>query len=226
VDWRNFFRGIFFSLLPKEYWHSCQPSSTVDFARSAVASGLLECTGFLYLLVHGYFHFLAVRTQQLQAVEGANAGTQLYWLALLTFEYVFHPLSLLALGLAGEGALRSWAAFFMNEIIPSFPIKLAALVQARLKARRLEKSMGPDVPDLFERPHGMDYDIRISAQRPKDGWRVSITIAVADEFHEIVRAETNTGLRPFTYRLRKLPAGHIIRGIYRYDPPLDDRNKG
>ena len=226
MDWRNFFRGIFFSLLPKDYWRSWRPSSTVDFARSAVASGLLECVGFLSLLVQGYFHFLAVRTQQLQAVDGANAGTQLYWLALLTFEYAFHPLSLLAICLAGEGALRSWAAFFTNEIIPSFPIKLAALAQDRLKARRMEKSMGPDIPDLFERPLGVDYDIRISAQRPKEGWRVPITVAVADEFHEVVRVETNTGPRPFTYLLRKLPAGRVIRGIYRYDPPVDQGHEG
>jgi hypothetical protein len=142
VDWRNFFEGIFYSLLPKEYWRSWRPSSTVDFARSAITSGLIECGGFLYLLVYGYFHFLAVRTHQLQAVEGANEGTQLYFFSVLTVEYAFHPLSLLALCLSGEGALRSWAAFFTDEIVPSLPIKLAALTQAWLKMRRMEKSIG------------------------------------------------------------------------------------
>jgi hypothetical protein len=221
VDWRNFFRGIFFSLLPKDYWQSWRPSSTVDFARSAVVSGLLECVGFLYLLVHGYFYFLAVRTHQLSGIEHTNEGTQLYWLVLLTFEYAFHPLSLLAICLAGEGALRSWAAFFTKEIVPSFPIKLAALGQDWLKARRGDKAVGPDIPDLFERPNGVEHDLRISAQRPKDGWRASITVDVAGEFHEIVRVETDAMPRPFVYVLRKLPAGHVIRGIYRYDPPIE-----
>lgn len=171
------------------------------------------------MLIYGYFHFLAVRTHQLQGVEGANEGTQLYWFSLLTVEYVFHPFSLLALCLSGEGALRSWAAFFVDEIVPSLPIKLAALAQQRLKVRRQQKSMGTELPDLFERSLGVEYDIRISAQRPKDGWRVSITVAIEDEFYEIVRAETEAAARPFTYLLRRLPPGIVIRGVCRYDPP-------
>lgn len=221
MDWRSFFCGIFFSSLPKEYWQSWRPSSTVDFTRSALASGLLECAAFLYLLVHGYFRFLAVRAHQLQQLPSANEGTQLYWLVLLTIEYAFHPLSLLAIFLAGDGALRSWAAFITGEIVPSIPIKVVALAQAWLRARRLEKSAGPAVPDLFERLQGMDYDLRIAAQRPKDGWRVSTTVSVEDEFHEIVRMEPGTGIRPFIYLLRKLPAGRVMRGMYRYDPPVN-----
>ena len=224
VDWRNFFRGIFFSFLPKDYWRSWRPSSTVDFARSAMASGLIECAGFLFLLVHGYFHFIAIRTQQLRAVEHTNEGTQLYWLALLTFEYLFHPLTILALGLSAEGALRLWAAFFTDEIIPSFPIKFFAVVQAWRAAKRREAESGPDIPDLFERSNGTDYDIRIFAKRPKDGWRVSITVDVAGEFHEIVRIETDPGLRPYLYVLRRLPAGRVLRGMYGYDPPIDQGN--
>lgn len=224
MDWPNFFRGIFFSLLPKDCWRSWRPSSTVDFARSAVASGLLELSGFLYLLVHGYFHFLAVRAQQLQAVERTNEGTQLYWLALLTFEYLFHPLSLLAICLSGEGAVRAWAAFFTDEIFPSFPIKFAALANAWLEKRQTDKTRGSEISDLFERPQGADCDIRISSQRPKDGWRPSITVDVAGEFHEIVGVDADPGPRPYIYLLRRLPPGRIIRGIYRYDPPSDQGN--
>lgn len=221
MDWRNFFRGIFFSLLPKDYWRSWRPSSTVDFTRSALASGLLECAAFLYLLVKGYFRFLAVRAHQFQPLQGANEGTQLYWLVLLTIEYAFHPLSLLSIFLVADGALRSWAAFITDEIVPSLPIALVAIAQGWLRARRLEKSLGPALRDQFERSQGMDYDIRIAAQRPKDGWRVSTTVSVAGEFYEIVRMETESGIRPFIYLLRKLPAGRVMRGMYRYDPPLD-----
>lgn len=186
----------------------------------------MECVGFLFLLVRGYFHFLAVRAHQLQGIEGSNEGTQLYWLALLTFEYAFHPLSLLAIGLAGEGALRSWAAFFTDEIVPSLPVKLAALVQDWLRKRRHDKTLGPDIPDLFERSRGTDYDIRICAQRPTEGWRASIAVDVEGEFHEIVRVETGASPRPFIYLLRRLPAGRVIRGIYRYDPPRDQGTEG
>lgn len=221
MDWRNFFRGIFSSVLPKEYWRSWRPSSTVDFTRSALASGLLECAAFLYLLVHGYFRFLAGRAHQLQPLQSANEGTQLYWLVLLTIEYAFRPLSLLAIFLVGDGALRSWAAFITDEIVPSIPIRVVALAQGWLRARRLQKSMGPAIPDLFERSEGMDYHLRIAAQRPKDGWRVSTTVSVSGEFHEIVRMETGLGTRPFVYLLRKLPAGRVMRGMYRYDPPVN-----
>lgn len=223
---QDFFSGIFFSLLPKNYWRSWRPSSTVVFVRSAIASGLLECAGSLYLLALGYFHFLAVRTQQLEAVRRTNESTQLYWLVLLTLEYAFHPLSLVAIGMAGEGALRSWAAFFTDEIVSSIPLRLAAAAQDWLNARQREKAIGPDIPDLFERPQGMDYDVQIAAQRPKAGWRVSITVAVSGEFHEIVRVETGAGPRPFLYRLRRLPAGSVIRGMYRYEPPSGHADEG
>ena len=116
-----FFRGIFFSLLPKEYWRSWRPSSTVDLARSAMASGLVGVRRLSISSGTRLFHFIAVRTQQLQAVDHTNEGTQLYWLVLLTFEYLVHPLSLVALCLAGEGALRLWAAYFTDEIIHRFP---------------------------------------------------------------------------------------------------------
>ena len=221
MDWPNFFLGIFYSLLPKNYWRSWRPSSTVDFARSAIASGVIECVGFLYLLIHGYFHFLVVRTHQLQGVENTNEGTQLYVLVLLSIEYVFHPLSLICMGLMADGALRAWAAFLSDEILPSIPVRLVAWVQAWQQARQQKKTMGPEIPDLFERVREQDYDARICSQRPKDGWRISGTICVEAEFHEIVRVETGTTPRPFVYLLRKLPAGRVIRGMNRYDPPGD-----
>ena len=219
MDWPNFFRGIFYSFLPKACWRGWRPSSTVDFVRSALVSALLECALSLCLLIVGYVHFLVIRTHQLQAASDANEGTQLYLLVLLSFEYVLHPLSLIAIYVAAEGALRSWAAFFTDEVIPSLPMKVVVLIQDRVKAKKQEASTGPDVPDLFERGEDEAFDLRISAQRPKDGWRVSITVAVEDEFYEIVRVETAAGTRPFIYCLRKLPAGAVIRGVYRYDPP-------
>ncbi|MGO9086212.1 MAG: hypothetical protein ACLQBK_13380 [Candidatus Sulfotelmatobacter sp.] len=164
-------------------------------------------------------HFIIIRTHQLQAASDANEGTQLYLLVLLSLEYAVHPLSLIGIYLAGEGAFRSWAAFFTDEVLPSLPITVVVFIRDRVTARKQEASIGPDVPDLFERGEGEAFGLRICAQRPKDGWRVSVTVAVEEEFFEIVRVETGAGARPFTYGLRKLPAGAVIRGVYRYDPP-------
>ena len=106
---------------------------------------------------------------------------------------------------------------------PSFPIKLFAVAQTWREAKRREQALGPDIPDLFERMNETSYDIRISSKRPKDGWRESMTVDVAGEFHEIVRVEAGTGLHQFVYILRSLPPGRVIRGVYRYDPTLDQK---
>jgi hypothetical protein len=219
VNWPNFFRGIFYSFLPKVYWRGWRPSSTVDLVRSALVSGLLECAISACLLILGYLHFLTVRTHQLQAASNANEGTQLYFLVLLSFEYTFHPLAMITIFLTAEGALRSWSAFFSDEVMPSLPIRLVVLIQDHLEAKRKRESLGPDIPDLFERVAGEPVDLRVSAQKPKDGWRVSIAVAVEEEFYEIVKVETDASSRPFIYTLSKLPPGAIIRGLCRYDPP-------
>lgn len=216
MDWPNFFRGVFYSLLPRTWWGEWLPSSTVDFERSALLSGLLEFGIFLFLLVTGYFRFLVLRAHQLQAASGANEGTQLYFLVILSFEYSIHPLSLFAIFLAVEGAFRSWAAFFANEVVPSFPFRLAARVSTWRKKRMTNASLAPEIADHFER---QEEELHIFAQRPKDGWRAAITVAVEGEFYEIARIETAQSVRPIKHVLRKLPAGGVMRGGYRYDPP-------
>lgn len=153
MDWPDFFRGVFYSFLPKVCWRGWRPSSTVDFVRSAVLSGLLECAIGLYLLVVGFWHFLASRAQQLQPVD-ISEGTRLYLLGILSLEYIFHPLALIGIFLTAEGALRFSAAFLTDEVIPSLPIKLALLARARLDARRRSKLLGPEVPDRLEQLPG------------------------------------------------------------------------
>lgn len=219
MDWPNFLRGIFCSFLPKQFWGSWRPSSTVDFTRSAFVSGLFESAICASLLIQGYVHFLVIRTHQMQAAAQANEGTQLYFLVMLTIEYMFHPLSLIAVYLVGEGMLRSWAAFFTDEVIPSLPIKLFGLVQDRRKALKQKAALGPPLPDLLERVQGQGCDLKIASHIPKDGWRASITVGIEGEFYEITRTETGDGDRRFVYLLRRLRPGSVIRGLYRYDPP-------
>ena len=215
----NFFFGIFYSFLPKAYWRGWRPSSTVDFVRSAILSGLMEFGLCLYLLVLGFWHFVLVRTHQLQAASDANVGTQMYFMVLLGIEYIFHPLSILGIILAGEGALRMWASFFTDEVVPSFLPRLILLIQERRSARKKEASFGPDIPDVFEGIPGEASELRIFCRRPKEGWRASITVAVQGELYEIVRVENTAGARSLIYVLRKLQTGSMIRGTYRYDPP-------
>lgn len=215
----NFVYGIYYSFLPKAYWRGWRPSSTVDFVRSAILSGLLEFGLCLYLLVLGFWHFLLIRAQQLQGASEANVGTQMYFTALLGVEYVFHPLSMLGIVLAGEGALRAWAAYFTDEVVPSFLPRLILLIQEQRAARQKEASFGPEIPDVIEGIPGEAAELRIFSRRPKEGWRASITVAVQGQFYEIERVENTTGARSFVYILHKLQAGRVIRGNYSYDPP-------
>lgn len=226
MDWPNFFRGIFYSLLPKKLWGSWCPSSTVDFTQSALASGLLETAICVFLLIQGYIHFLFVRTHQMQAAAEANEGTQLYFMVIVSIEYVFHPLSLICIYLVGEGLLRSWAAFFTDEVLPSFPIKLVVVIRDRRNEKKQRALLGPPIADLFEPVHREAYELRIASQSPKEGWRTSITIAINSEFYEILRTENADSDRRFIYLLRRLPAGSVIRGVYRYDPPAQVEKAG
>lgn len=216
MDWPNFFRGIFYSFLPKQCWGRWRPASTVDFARSALVSGLLECTVTAYLLIVRYFHFLLIRTHQMQAASAANEGTQLYFLAVLSFEYVLHPLTMMGLFFVGEGVVRAWSAFSINEVIPTLPLRLVLLLQSWRAKRGREAGLGPELPDHVERSAG---ELRIACQRPKENWRPSISVVVEDEFYEITGVENVDGMRPILYTLQKLQPGKVIRGAYRYDPP-------
>ena len=112
-----------------------------------------------------------------------------------------------------------WAAYFTDEVIPSFLPRLILLIQERRTARKKEAALGPDIPDVFEGIPGEGTELRIYSRRPKEGWRASITVAVQGEFYEIERVENITGARSFLYILHRLKPGSVIRGSYRYDPP-------
>jgi len=185
-------------------------------------SGALECAVSFLLLILGYIHFIVIRTHQMQAAAEANEGTQLYFLVVLTIQYALHPGSLSGLYLGGEGAFRGWAAFLTDEVIPSLPLKLVVYIQDWLRERREAAAAGPDIPDLFERVSGESGEIRITTQKPKDGWRASLTVVVEGEFYGIARVESATGSRALVYVLRRLPAGSVMRGMYRYDPPAQE----
>lgn len=151
-------------------------------------------------------------------VPPTNEGTQLHFFAIVTAEYILHPLSLIIIFLAGEGALRAWSVLFIEEVIPSFPMKLAAVIRDRRREEKEEAALGPAIPDIFESCEE-GQTLRISSQRPKEGWRIASTIAVGESFYTVVHVECCTGERRVTYALRKLSAGQIIRGLYRYEPP-------
>jgi hypothetical protein len=219
VDWPNFFAGIAYSAVPKAWRRSWRPSSTVDFRHSAVFSGLLELAISLCLLALGYFRFLVIRSEQLRAAAGANQGTQLYFFVLVSIEYIFRPVSIILIGFVLDGAIRSWAAFFTDEIVPCLPLGLVAAIRKWTETRQQAKLLESAEPDLVEGIEEAGCALRICSQYPKDGWRIPVTIALEDKLYEIAEVKKGTASHPFMYLLRALPAGAVIRGLQRYDPP-------
>jgi hypothetical protein len=161
--------------------------------------------------------FLIVRERQLTGVADANQGTQLYFAGILTLEYLFHPLTVVLAYLAAEGLVRVLAVWIGEEILPSFPAKLASLIPV-LWAREMEKRRaGVLVPDTLEQLDGSDGMIRIASCRPKDGWRENITIVLNDELYELTEQQRGSTPLCFVYILRRQARGKIIRAIRRYE---------
>lgn len=210
--------GVYYSLLPRPFWGKWKPSSTVTFVHSAMLSGLAELFVCGAVLIRGGIHFLIARSHQLTPLGQANEGTQLYFGGILLLEYVFQPLSILLLCGMAEGAIRWFAAWSTEEILPSMPLKLAWLIREWHGKREQERRLGPIVPDVMERADGGEYAIRISACRPKEGWREFITVAVDGELYELIKVRPGMPPHRFEYLLRKFPVGKVIRGIYRYEP--------
>lgn len=212
----SFLVGLWMSLLPRAWWRNWQPESTLYFRWAAMLSGGLQCLGFLLVTLDLYFNFLAARAA---AYGGGGGGAGLVALLFVTIEYFFYPHHLLVGYLMAEGLVRAGAAFITDEILPSFPLWLAARFQQRASAKAMEAALGLRVPDTVERVEGLPYDLRISSCRPKERWKDRLlTIAYEEQFYEVMREESGPRPRQFIYLLRKAPESKIIRGLHHYRP--------
>jgi hypothetical protein len=217
VNWADLFLGIYYSLLPKSYWGRWRPSSTVDLQRSAMMSGACEFLIGAMLLFRRFVPFVIARAHQLKPLAHGNQGTQLYLSGVLMAEYLVQPLSVLLVCLVGEGFVRWCAVWSVEDVLPSLPLKIASIVQARHERTRQEKRLGPIIPDVMDALKDREFAIRILSCRAKEGWRESVTIIVDEDLYELAKLGTGTPTHPFEYLLRKYPPGKVIRGAYRYE---------
>ncbi|HSC78573.1 MAG TPA: hypothetical protein VLB32_08415 [Candidatus Acidoferrales bacterium] len=224
---KNFLAGIGMSFLPRTWWGSWQPESTVYYRWATMLSGMLQFLGFLFVSATLYFQFLSERGR----VYGGGGGARgVMTLIFVTLEYLIYPHHL-ALGyLTVEGAARALGAFATGDLLPSLPLWLAARLQQRLQAKAVEAALGPRVSDTVDRVEGLPYELRIASCRPKEKWKDKLlTISYEEQFYEVVREERGEWPRQFVYLLRKAPESKVIRGHHYYDPnePLrgDDDGK-
>ncbi len=220
----SFLVGVWMSLLPRSWWRSWQPESTLHFRWAAMASGVLQFLVFLFATASLYVSYVA---RHAGAYAGAGRLAGLVALVFSTLEFLLYPHHLLLGYLMVEGMVRTGAAFIADEILPSFPLWLAVRWQQRASAKAAEAAMGLRVSDTVERVEGLPYDLRISSCRPKERWNDKLlTITYEDQFYEVLREERGPRPRQFIYLLRKAPESKVIRGhhYYRPDEPLEPQS--
>ena len=220
----SFLAGLWMSLLPRAWWRSWQPESTLYFRWAAMASGVLQFLVFLFVTADLYVSYVAGHAG---VYGGAGRLAGLVALVFSTLEFLLYPHHLLLGYLMVEGMVRTGAAFITDEILPSFPLWLTARILGRARAKAMEAALGLCVPDTVERVEGMPYDLRISSCRPKEKWKDKLlTIAYEEQFYEVLREERGPRPRQFIYLLRKAPESKVIRGVHHYRPdePLEPQS--
>jgi hypothetical protein len=125
----EFLKAVFASLWPQPHRKRWQPDSRFTLVRAAVLSGLLE---FLFF---GYVEFLQFRKHFLSLADHFSHGnetTQTAALLVVSASEFFYPLSLFFIFFSAEGFLRAIAGAIVREVVPSFPVSLAAFLWDRI----------------------------------------------------------------------------------------------
>jgi hypothetical protein len=216
-----FVSGLALSLVPEAWRQRWLRGVPANLVSGAILTGIAELIGFLGILILRYPAF--VRSQMTTAVgTAAMAGlekggeTMVMGLGpLLLLAYLIQPLSLLLAYFLLEGAVRVTAAVVSSEILPTAPLFLASLLDARARAYRREAALGPRVVDLVQVEGAAD--LLIASCRPKP-WTNLTTIRYEEQLYELVK--TNQGAKPraHLYLLRKIPPHKLVRGVHDYSP--------
>ena len=217
--------------------------------RAAILSAVLESfTAFVALLVwysHSVTHWAASALDSAlrNGPEAQVPGQAIGFSALVL--WCLHPLTWLMAYFAVEGMVRFLAAVSAGEILPLGPLaavdwvwgwatdrapsgdslhtptgkeqwhSLVSAVRQAAVARLFS-----ELPDqLLEFTEGGDLVLEVRASRPKSEWTPPRLVAIANHYYRLESASYGRRPRPFTFRLRRLPAGVPGRRVLRYDPP-------
>jgi len=217
----GFLHGLWLSFFPEAWRRSWFSGVVANLNAGVLITGAAQMLGCLALLGWRYPAF--VRSQFTDTVtegvlkagerggETAMMGFGLYLLAA----YLIQPASILLAYFTLEGVLRGVSVVVSHEPLPTLPLFLASLLDARARAYRREKELGPRILDTVQTEGAAD--LLIASCRPKP-WNQMTTIRYQDELYEL--AKTNQGAKPrqFLYLLRKIPASKLVRGVHDYSP--------
>jgi hypothetical protein len=168
-----------------------------------------------FLLIAQCKHYFIARSQQIAPhMSGVNSTGEAVITALIVLEFLFHPLSLLLLYIALEGAVRFIGSLIISEVVPSLFVFLLFKISDATPQSISRRRTGPPVADTLERL--TDGRIRISSAELKDGWNSSITLGIDGYWFEVEREAHAQPPRPCVYFLRPAPPGKVLRGYQEY----------
>lgn len=209
----TYLAGPFLAFLPPRWRAAHLSEAPVNWGRAALLSGIIESITAIAALVVWYSVFV---TQAGPAIEKRFAWPYSGEMGLLSL-YV-HPVTWMICYFGLEGAVRMLAGLVSDEAPGMLPLALVDRA-ARIIRHGEWRSKTTLVRDKVER-QGESGELRIASCRAKEHWKYPLTIRYKGEFFQVqgeehIPTERN---RPHVYRLKKLPANEIIRGLEEYDP--------
>ena len=120
--------------------------------------------------------------------------------------------------MAVEGAIRAFAALAFGTVLPTGLLGLVAALHDRLDGAMRAKGLRLIPADEIRPARDDSYDLHILSARRKSEWSPFVGIRFRNEVYVLAGEETEPGLRPFGYRLRKSPAGDLVVVTCSYDP--------
>lgn len=225
----GFLNGLWLSFFPEAWRKSYFARLVVNLNAGVLITGALQMLVCLGLLGWRYPAFVRSQIEgmgdaTMKAAEHGGETAIMGLGPLLLVAYLIQPLSVLLLYFMVEGVLRGVSVVVSHEPLPTLPLFLASLLDARARAYRREQQLGPRIVDTVQLEGAAD--LLVASCRPKP-WNQLTTIRYQDELYELVK--TNQGAKPrqFLYLLRKIPAHKLVRGVHDYSPdePLAEKER-
>ena len=222
--------GLGLALVPEAWRQRWFRETPANLISGAIVTGVLQLLVCLAALGWRYPAFVrsqftgGVTTATMSAAEKGGETAVMGLGPLLLVAYLIQPLSLLLLYFLLEGLTRAVAAVVSSEALPTTPLFLLSLLDARARAYRREQAMGPRVIDVVQ-VEGV-CDLLIASCRPKS-WTLLTTIRYQDQLYELVKTNQGAAPRRVLYLLRRIPPHKLVRGVHDYaiDEALPEKER-
>ncbi|MGC1649444.1 MAG: hypothetical protein WA741_26775 [Candidatus Sulfotelmatobacter sp.] len=141
----NLFLSTLLSFLPRRYREIFTPHELP--AAAGIGSGLIEALASLGLLFRGYYAYMNWRMASLPPEVFTKAGEKGGESAIMglgsifMLEYLILPTTILLAFFMIEGFVRAIAATGADEVLPSLPLQLFALLHTKLDAQSHERQL-------------------------------------------------------------------------------------